>query len=260
MKKHLVQLVINPLTVIYIALSLFLGRFSFVVGLFIITIIHELFHMFSALIFRIPTSKITISPLGCYANIDELEDAKRYEQIIVLLAGPLSYFFSSAIITFLYRYDFISIYRYEELFDTNLLVMFFNLLPIEPLDGGKILKIIFSSMLDEKNSIKINSIFGFIFGLFTIYYLWKVRQYLFAIFILCYIITNIFNQKRKYRQYLYHRLISNIGQSLPIKINTSNKFYRFANNYYLSNSQIISERKYLNILLKNTKHHGFLQK
>ena len=61
--------------------------------------------------------------------------------------------------------EFINKDLYLELMQANLLIMIFNLLPIEPLDGGKILKIFLSSIFDEYKAIKINAIFGIVFAI-----------------------------------------------------------------------------------------------
>lgn len=250
MTKQLVELYVHPLTIIYIALSLILGRFTFVFGMFAIAIIHEFFHIFAAYIFHLKVNCISITPIGCYADINELENAPRIAQIIILIMGPLSFFFSSAIIKYLTQIDIISIYRYRELIETNLLIMLFNLLPIFPLDGGRILKVIFSSLFSEKVSLRLKGISGIIFGISVAIYLFHIKQYLFAISLIFMAIINIINVKKDYLKFLYQRIIINLPRRYRKRLNNKPIVYRFFNNYYLSSKGIVNEKKYLSKIIK----------
>ncbi|MCH5172055.1 MAG: hypothetical protein J1F31_04455 [Erysipelotrichales bacterium] len=250
MKKYSTEISFHPLTVLYIALSLILGRFSFVFDLFVIAFIHELFHVFAARIFNLKISEISFLPIGCYAKISDLEHAKRGVQIIVLLLGPLSFFFTRAIITFLYRNDIISIYGFREFNEINLFMMVFNLLPIFPFDGGRILKIVISSLISEKKSLIITSLVGILMSSIFVLRLLEIRQYLFAFFIVFYAIKNIVTIKKDYKKFLIMRYISREYENYKIKINNRRVIYRYAHNFYLIGNNIYPEEKVVENLLK----------
>lgn len=251
MKKQSVELVVEPLTIVYIALSLILGRFSFVIGLFALTIFHEFFHCFAATIFKIPVESIHITPIGCHANITNLESSTRFKQFIVLIVGPLSFFFSWALIRWFFNLDFISIYRYEELFKTNLLIMIFNLLPIYPLDGGRIGKMVLSSIFDELTALKINGAVNMILGIVFGVYLFMVGQYVFATYLIILGIKNIWQIKKKYQMFIGERLIYG-NKATKKRLNIKPIIYRYAQNYYLTRQGIISERQFIHqIIIKN---------
>ncbi len=248
MKKQSVELVVEPLTVVYIALSLVLGRFSFVIGLFALTIFHEFFHCFAATIFKIPVDSIHITPIGCHANIAKLERATRLKQCIVLIVGPLSYFFSWALIKWCFNLDIISIYRYEELCQTNLLIMLFNLLPIYPLDGGRIGKIVLSSLFDELTALRINGVFNVILGTFLGIYLFTIGQYVFATYLIILGIKNVWKIKKKYQTFIGERLIYG-NKATKKRLNVRPIIYRYAQNFYLTRQGIISERQFISKII-----------
>lgn len=248
MKKQSVELIVEPLTVVYIALSLILGRFSFVIGLFALTIFHEFFHCFAATIFKIPVESIHITPIGCHANITMLERSARFKQFIVLIVGPLSFFFSWAIIKWLFNLDIISIYRYEELCKTNLLIMIFNLLPIYPLDGGRIGKIFLSSLFDELTALKMNGVINVILGTIFGVYLFMVGQYVFATYLIILGIKNIWKIKKKYQTFIGERLIYG-SKATKKKLNVRPIIYRYAQNFYLTRQGIISEKQFISKII-----------
>ena len=246
MKRYLTEISFHPLTVLYIALSLILGRFSFVFALFIIAFIHELFHVFAARLFNLKISEIKILPIGCYANIENLDSIKRLEQIIVLLLGPLSFFFTRAIITYLYRIDFISVYGFREYNEINLFMMLFNLLPIYPFDGGRVLKIILSSFVSEKKSLVASSFVGLGVAIMFILRLLNIGQYIFSFFILFYALRNVIRIKKDYNEFLINRYINRDYERYKIKINEKKVIYRYAHNFYLDNHNIYPEEKIYN--------------
>lgn len=241
MKKQLVNFGVHPLTIAYIAFSIIEKRFSFVIILFLIGLFHELFHVFAARIFNLKIKNITVLPIGCFAGISDLEYAPRIEQLIILLLGPLSFFFTSAIIKFVTINNFISKDLYLELMQANLFIMLFNLLPIEPLDGGKILKIFLSSVFDEYKAIKINALFGLIIAIILSGVLIKMHQLIFALMLIFFGIKNVINIKKDYKKFLYERLIHKPNHQLKDKINNKLVMYRYNNNYSLNGLKIINE-------------------
>ena len=91
-------------------------------------IIHELSHYMVAKIFRVKVKEIQFLPIGFYLKIDDLELEKLYKQILVLSAGPLSYFISYLVLKIMYKYDIISIYGYEDGKISNLFILLIFLL------------------------------------------------------------------------------------------------------------------------------------
>jgi len=62
--------------------------FGFLIIVFSIVLIHELFHSLVALYYKIPVPKITLTPIGGLASIEVPEDPKK--EFLVSIAGPFS--------------------------------------------------------------------------------------------------------------------------------------------------------------------------
>ena len=112
----------------------------------IFAFIHELGHLITGIIVGMKPEKIEIMPFGVSISFKintkeyniKIKRANKLEikKIIVALAGPLTNFLIILIAGNLK----IDIFKSLIIIYTNFLIMIFNLLPIYPLDGGRILK------------------------------------------------------------------------------------------------------------------------
>lgn len=96
--------------------------------------IHELGHLFAGIILGLKVKKISIMPFGISINFEDYSEKYCIKKIIIALAGPLV----NLIIVILGIYN-----NWEEdIIYSNILIGMFNIIPIYPLDGGRILKYI----------------------------------------------------------------------------------------------------------------------
>ena len=76
---------------------------------------------------------------------------------------------------------FAFVYKNETYFIINILILIFNLIPIYPLDGGRILKCFFVLLLGYENGIKTNRIISYILiilmTIFSIFLLFKYNNF-----------------------------------------------------------------------------------
>ena len=114
----------------------------------VLCIIHELGHVVMGIIMGLKIEKIEIMPLGLSVsfklNIDDYNkkikkgNILQLKKIAIAGAGPLTNLIMLIIV--LYTNINLKIVSNEVLAYANILIMLFNLLPIYPLDGGRILK------------------------------------------------------------------------------------------------------------------------
>lgn len=141
-----------------------------VVCLFISILIHELAHAFVALKKNYFVSEVKIDVLYGFASMD-ISNIPERDSWKIALAGPISNLILSVIAVLIgsfYDYEFLS-----QLFVINILLFMFNILPIYPMDGGRILRdILFMKMSSRKSAKKISSIVSLIFSsLLLIWYI-----------------------------------------------------------------------------------------
>ena len=120
-------------------------QFQIYVMMIIFAIIHELGHLMMGLILGLKPEKIELMPLGLSIsfklNVEDINSKKGkankkvLKEILIALAGPVTNLIIF-IVTYIWfielSYSYLIIYA-------NLLIFIFNLLPIYPLDGGRVL-------------------------------------------------------------------------------------------------------------------------
>ena len=126
----------------------------------IFAFIHEIGHLVTGLIIGMKPEKLEIMPFGITVSfkIKPQEYNKKIKKgnlleikkIIVAIAGPLTNF----LIILIASKMNIEITQYLIIVYTNFLIMIFNLLPIYPLDGGRILKSILHIYFGKRKSEK----------------------------------------------------------------------------------------------------------
>lgn len=116
--------------------------------LMIIVLIHELAHCYMCNYYGIKIEKIELFIFGGVAKLEEDIETNPKEEILISLAGPLInilLFVVTFIIINLFNINYNSIVKF--FLTTNLTIGLFNLMPILPLDGGRIIRGVLSYYL-----------------------------------------------------------------------------------------------------------------
>jgi stage IV sporulation protein FB len=186
------------MTAHFIELSLFL----------FIIMIHELGHAWAASFFSWRIKRISLLPFGGVAEMDEHGNRPLKEEAIVTLAGPLQHVWMMGLAFILHQLSWMPDDLYGKFMEFNLMVLIFNLLPIWPLDGGKLVYLwrshnesfpeaqrktlwisfsslsLFSLLLLVIEPINLNLWIVISFLAFSLYFEWKQRRYVFVRFLL----------------------------------------------------------------------------
>lgn len=122
--------------------------------------IHELGHLFTGLLLGLKPEKIELSPSGLaimfklntkdYNKKIMNSNLLEIKRIIIALAGP----FTNLIIIIISSYLKFNTFTYLMIIYSNIILIIFNLLPILPLDGGKILNGILNIFLGKRKGMK----------------------------------------------------------------------------------------------------------
>lgn len=195
---------------LFLILFYFTKQVETYVVIMVFAIIHELGHLVAGLALGMVPESIKLMPYGLSISFKLIPkdynkkigtgNLLEIKKIIVAIAGPLTNFFIILIIFYL-KIDLISnlIIIYA-----NLLIITFNLIPIYPLDGGRILKGILHMLLGKKEAEKYINNISFItllvvtfIGSIGIYYLKNIAIFFIIIFLwILYISEDIIYKRR----------------------------------------------------------------
>jgi len=246
--KQLFNFIVNPLTIIYILIALIFNKFGFIFIHYLIAFIHEFFHFLMAKFLKVKVGEIEFLPIGFYLKIPDLESYSFHKQLLVLIAGPSSFIFSCAIIKMLYNLGILSLYGYEDAMISNKFILLFNLLPIYPLDGAKIIELSLTSFLNEYKLRASRIIISILSLVIFSSYLLSLGEVITMLFLFISLIISIINFKKNYLLYLISRLSNR--NSMKIKINSKKEIYRLNDNYCYVNNKIIDEKGIISDILK----------
>lgn len=148
--------------------------------LYVFVIIHEMSHVLMATLLKMKVYEIELLPVGVNAKYSGKNT--NLKELLISLAGPIASFLFALIL----KNDVFKI--------MNLSIAIFNLIPIKPFDGGKIIENIFTiffGLQTSKNILKILSkIFLNIFLILSIILIFFTKNY-YLVILLIYMICII---------------------------------------------------------------------
>ena len=138
----------------------------------VFAIIHELGHMISGILLGLKIEKMELMPYGVsvsfrittkdYNNKIKNGNLLELKKIIVAIAGPLT----NLLIAIITYYLDIGEELKALVVYSNILLLLFNLIPVYPLDGGRILKSILHILFGKKTAEKYINNISFVLLLF----------------------------------------------------------------------------------------------
>ena len=131
---------------------------AFITLLFTCVVLHELGHSFTAMHFGVGVRRILLMPIGGMAEFDAIPRQPSRE-LLITLAGPAVNFAIAAVLWVLVGlpadwrlfgfsdYPDTAVGLFQLLLHWNLVMGLFNLLPVFPMDGGRILRALLATRL-----------------------------------------------------------------------------------------------------------------
>lgn len=199
-----------------------------------IVLFHELGHILSGMYFKIKIDRIVILPFGALTIFNTFINTKLYKEFFIAISGPLL----QTILFFTNN---------QKLLYYNKLILLFNLLPIYPLDGSKIINIFLNKFFSFKKSYNISICISFFLIFVLIIYKHNLMS-LIIIFLLLkknieliIIKKNIFNRflLERYLYKLYFKKRKTINKISDMKKDYKHLF--FINNKYKTEEEILNE-------------------
>ena len=213
---------IHPLTYLYLLLA-FISGSSYYVAFLFFSILHEIGHYLVALYFSFEIEKIMILPFGAFLSLKDLGKHYVYEEIGMLLCGPFI-----NLICFI----FFLFIKEPLLAKINIYILIFNLLPVYPLDGSKLLLLFLSYFIDYQKAMQIGRkiILGYLF--------YQVILYL-----------------KNYRLIYMETLMSDHLSKKRVKINKHLEYFRPYQNIYHFHQRFYDFDTIKIYLIKSKKSH-----
>ena len=116
----------------------------------------------------IGASKIQLLPFGGVAELEEHGNKSLKEELVVVIAGPIQHIWMMAIGYMLFEAGWLHAELYYFFMWNNIIILAFNLLPIWPLDGGKVLFNVlsyrFPYLQAHEKMMKLSCVFSVILG------------------------------------------------------------------------------------------------
>lgn len=241
MKSILNKIYFHPIFLITVLMFILIGEFRFISYFMLIISVHELGHILVALCFKWNIDKIIVLPFGALTKFNEIVNKPLIEEFLIAIAG-----ITFQILFFILTKNKID-YRY---FSTiNYFILIFNLIPIHPLDGSKILNIIFNKITTFKNSILLTVIISYISIIFLATMLFRINKL--VILVLTFLTLEV-NKLYKEREYIFNKFLleRHLGEfkfrykKTINNVNLMKKDYRhlfYIDNKYMTESYFLSK-------------------
>lgn len=246
LKNFFLKISVHPITLIYFIFAWFGGYLKWYLSTLLIVCLHELCHLLMAYYFNFKIDKIEILPFGAYLSLKDFYFHPILHEICVVLAGPCSHLFIYAFIQTMSS----GVYH-DYLLEMNLWVFFFNLIPIYPMDGSRVVGLLLQRFMDLKNALYLNL---------------KLSVFAFCVFFVCFcqintiiILGYLLIQQIEYMKFIpiylrkYYTQIPTFDDSRKVIINECLIYRRGYHNYYYINNHLTDEKEIVFDLLKSVK-------
>ena len=165
----------------------------------------------------------------------------KYKELLILIAGPLFQFIAYILLLNIFS-EYSKMINY---YHFNILV--FNLLPIYPLDGGKIINILISEFIPYKKSLQLSIKLSYLIIVIFLFYL--EQKYINIIIMELLLVILIYNEYRKidhiYNKFLLERYLKKYNFKKINIINNINNFYRDRRHIVKNNGKYYKEYDFL---------------
>ena len=210
---------LDKLFLLFLVIIIITGNFNTFIPYFALLMIHELGHALAGIVLGYQLDRISIYPYGGITSFNLPLNIPLKEELFILIMGPMMQIIGYLILKNIF-YD-ISILHYA--------LLFFNLLPIYPLDGGKILNVFCNYYFNYLRSFNLTLVISlmFIIGLFAYNF---INFNLNLVLMLIFLVTKIYDVYHKrfyyYNRFLLERYLHHYSFSKFKYIDNIKKFYR----------------------------------
>lgn len=253
MKNTLSKVHINNYTYLFLLICFLSGYIKNILIVFFICLVHEFGHVIFIKLYGYEVQKIEILPFGGITYINKKINSSIDKDIIISFGGIIIQLLF-LIILFLFKNN-ISINNYYLFNYYNFVIIVFNLLPIIPLDGSKLINLVLNKFLSFKMSYYINSIISFLFLIIFILinYLYNFDNYFIILFLMFQLFLYLKQFKYIFNKFLLERYLYNIEyKKIKYKTNKIDDLRKEVYHYFDDFNRVVSEKQKLHDLFDKT--------
>ena len=232
---------------------LFSGLFKDFLIYFFIIFVHEAGHAITGILLGWKLKCISIYPFGGYTKFDEDINRPMKEEMLILLMGPLVQIITCGLILLLFPHlSFGSLFL-----QYNLSILLFNLLPIYPLDGGRMVNLFFNKFFPFLKSLNLSLFFSILLLSLLIGFSIHYKLLMNFIAVLCFLGVLIYkeyrNRKYYFTKFKLERFLKNYSFFRIKYIKKDKEMMRDKKHIFSFHNHYITEKEYLKNLFKNQK-------
>ncbi|MGI6190111.1 MAG: peptidase M50 [Clostridiales bacterium] len=172
-----IDIYISKMMLLMMVVAVLIGEGAKLAVFFVIIFVHETAHVIMARFLDLSVKEIELLPFGGAVRIETLFELSPRHEALVAAAGPLSNIaLIMGYLTFR-NLNLLNLENHDLFVQANLAIAGFNLLPVLPLDGGRILRAALSREMGIKKATRITAFGGFLLalllvmiGLYALYY------------------------------------------------------------------------------------------
>ena len=146
-----------------VLLFLLCGYIKNILVIMFIVFFHELGHIIVSRLFGFKIIDVTFYPFGGITHVDYKMIDYSYKNLLVYVAGIVMQVILFLIVNLLFKFGLVRLYIYDLFLFYNKLIIFFNILPIIPLDGYLVVNFFLRYFFEFKKAYILSFIISFAF-------------------------------------------------------------------------------------------------
>lgn len=149
-------------------IAVWTGQFIEILTLLVLVVVHEWGHLLAAEAYGWSIRGLELLPFGGLVQLDQWGGITAKEELVVSLAGPFQHVFLIIAGLFFYGVDWWNKEWTQFFIWCNVMIACFNLLPIYPLDGGRVIQALLSLYFPYRIALRVTGILSLCLSLLMI--------------------------------------------------------------------------------------------
>lgn len=161
-KRWIPPIRIHPILLIFIIVSFLTGTIMEMAIIFSLVLLHELGHFFAATYYKWRIPLVILWAFGGVMKTDEHGNKPIREELVVTIAGPFVHILIYGGLFLVNEFQLLPEALISLIFYYNSMILLFNLIPVWPLDGGKLLLLLSSYLFPFKGAYHFTILSSFV--------------------------------------------------------------------------------------------------